>query len=85
MEPGLPSQEGSEGNVAKKKNVKESMEANLGKVLKYNVDKVVSDSRVPSQEGSEGNVAKKKNVKESMEANLGKVLKYNVDKVVSGS
>nr|GEU61747.1 zinc finger, CCHC-type [Tanacetum cinerariifolium] len=37
---------GKEGNVAKKKNVKESMEVNLGKVLKYNVDKVVSGSRV---------------------------------------
>ncbi|GJS56125.1 hypothetical protein Tco_0629487, partial [Tanacetum coccineum] len=29
-------QEGAEGNVAEKKKVKDSMEANLGKLLKYN-------------------------------------------------
>ncbi|GJW80752.1 hypothetical protein Tco_0144727 [Tanacetum coccineum] len=29
-------QEGAEGNVAEKKKLKESMEANLGKLLKYN-------------------------------------------------
>ncbi|GKA53721.1 zinc finger, CCHC-type containing protein [Tanacetum coccineum] len=33
---GVPDQEGAEGNVAEKKKVKESMEANLGKLLKYN-------------------------------------------------
>nr|GEW07977.1 zinc finger, CCHC-type [Tanacetum cinerariifolium] len=33
---GVPRQEGAEGNVAEKKKVKESMEANLGKLLKYN-------------------------------------------------
>nr|GEY94933.1 zinc finger, CCHC-type [Tanacetum cinerariifolium] len=33
---GVPGQEGAEGNVAGKKKVKESMEANLGKLLKYN-------------------------------------------------
>ncbi|GKE27239.1 hypothetical protein Tco_1442623, partial [Tanacetum coccineum] len=32
----VPGQEGAEGNVTKKKKVKESMEANLGKLLKYN-------------------------------------------------
>ncbi|GJV72005.1 hypothetical protein Tco_1492000 [Tanacetum coccineum] len=32
----VPGQEGAEGNVAIKKKVKESMEANLGKLLKYN-------------------------------------------------
>ncbi|GKE67352.1 hypothetical protein Tco_1521513 [Tanacetum coccineum] len=32
----VPSQEGAEGNVAEKKKVNESMEANLGKLLKYN-------------------------------------------------
>ncbi|GJZ15360.1 hypothetical protein Tco_0551037 [Tanacetum coccineum] len=32
----VPGQEGAEGNVAEKKKVKESMEANLGKLLKYN-------------------------------------------------
>ncbi|GJW68951.1 hypothetical protein Tco_0123375 [Tanacetum coccineum] len=32
----VPGQEGEEGNVAEKKKVKESMEANLGKLLKYN-------------------------------------------------
>nr|GEW06588.1 zinc finger, CCHC-type [Tanacetum cinerariifolium] len=32
----VPDQEGAYGNVAKKKNVKESMEANLGKLFKYN-------------------------------------------------
>nr|GEW65743.1 retrovirus-related Pol polyprotein from transposon TNT 1-94 [Tanacetum cinerariifolium] len=42
---GVPGQEGSKGNIAKKKNVKESMEANLGKVLQYNVNKVVPGSR----------------------------------------
>ncbi|GJS68192.1 zinc finger, CCHC-type containing protein [Tanacetum coccineum] len=34
---GVPGQEGAEGNVGEKKKVKESMEANLGKLLKYNV------------------------------------------------
>nr|GEW23441.1 zinc finger, CCHC-type [Tanacetum cinerariifolium] len=33
---GVPRQEGAEGNVAEKKKVKESMKANLGKLLKYN-------------------------------------------------
>ncbi|GJW13404.1 hypothetical protein Tco_0017537 [Tanacetum coccineum] len=33
---GVPSQEGAEGNVAKKKKVNESKKANLGKLLKYN-------------------------------------------------
>ncbi|GKA89570.1 hypothetical protein Tco_0811382, partial [Tanacetum coccineum] len=33
MVTGVPGQEGAEGNVAKKKKVKESMEANLGKLL----------------------------------------------------
>ncbi|GJR01837.1 zinc finger, CCHC-type containing protein [Tanacetum coccineum] len=33
---GVPGQEGAEGNVAEKKKVKESMKANLGKLLKYN-------------------------------------------------
>nr|GEU86710.1 zinc finger, CCHC-type [Tanacetum cinerariifolium] len=33
---GVPGQEGAEGNVAKKKKVKESMKANLKKLLKYN-------------------------------------------------
>nr|GEY07909.1 zinc finger, CCHC-type [Tanacetum cinerariifolium] len=33
---GVPGQEGADGNVAKKKKVKESMETNLGKLLKYN-------------------------------------------------
>nr|GEV12696.1 zinc finger, CCHC-type [Tanacetum cinerariifolium] len=33
---GVPGQEGAEGNVVKKKNLKESMEANLEKLLKYN-------------------------------------------------
>ncbi|GKA24488.1 hypothetical protein Tco_0710521 [Tanacetum coccineum] len=32
---GVPGQEGAEGNVAEKKKVKESMKANLGKLLKY--------------------------------------------------
>ncbi|GKC97146.1 hypothetical protein Tco_1167421 [Tanacetum coccineum] len=32
----VPGQKGVEGNVAEKKKVKESMEANLGKLLKYN-------------------------------------------------
>ncbi|GJR74523.1 zinc finger, CCHC-type containing protein [Tanacetum coccineum] len=32
----VPGQEGAEGNVAEKKKVKESMEANIGKLLKYN-------------------------------------------------
>ncbi|GJX62210.1 hypothetical protein Tco_0295110 [Tanacetum coccineum] len=36
MVTGVPGQEGAEGNVAEKKKVKESMEANLGKLLKYN-------------------------------------------------
>ncbi|GJV46864.1 zinc finger, CCHC-type containing protein [Tanacetum coccineum] len=36
MVTGVPSQEGAEGNVAEKKKVNESMEANLGKLLKYN-------------------------------------------------
>ncbi|GKE31825.1 zinc finger, CCHC-type containing protein, partial [Tanacetum coccineum] len=36
MVTGVPVQEGAEGNVAKKKKVKESMKANLGKLLKYN-------------------------------------------------
>ncbi|GKF25786.1 hypothetical protein Tco_0081680, partial [Tanacetum coccineum] len=34
---GVPGQEGAEGNVAEKRKVKESMKANLGKLLKYNV------------------------------------------------
>nr|GEV44650.1 reverse transcriptase domain-containing protein [Tanacetum cinerariifolium] len=33
---GVPGQEGAEGNVAEKKKIKESMKANLGKLLKYN-------------------------------------------------
>ncbi|GJZ54631.1 hypothetical protein Tco_0609516 [Tanacetum coccineum] len=33
---GVPGQEGAEGNVAGKMKVKESMKANLGKLLKYN-------------------------------------------------
>ncbi|GKB58465.1 zinc finger, CCHC-type containing protein [Tanacetum coccineum] len=33
---GVPGQEGAEGNVAKKKKMKESMETNIGKLLKYN-------------------------------------------------
>ncbi|GKD53986.1 hypothetical protein Tco_1287373 [Tanacetum coccineum] len=33
---GVPGQEGAKGNVAEKKKVKESMKANLGKLLKYN-------------------------------------------------
>nr|GEV95080.1 hypothetical protein [Tanacetum cinerariifolium] len=33
---GVPRQEGTEGNVAEKNKVKESMKANLGKLLKYN-------------------------------------------------
>ncbi|GKA98516.1 hypothetical protein Tco_0826453 [Tanacetum coccineum] len=33
---GIPGQEGAEGNVAEKRKVKESMKANLGKLLKYN-------------------------------------------------
>ncbi|GKB25187.1 zinc finger, CCHC-type containing protein [Tanacetum coccineum] len=33
---GVPGQKGAEGNVAEKKKVKESMEANLEKLLKYN-------------------------------------------------
>ncbi|GKA94185.1 hypothetical protein Tco_0816171 [Tanacetum coccineum] len=36
MVTGVPGQEGAEGNVAEKKKVKESVEANLGKLLKYN-------------------------------------------------
>ncbi|GKE53145.1 hypothetical protein Tco_1488301, partial [Tanacetum coccineum] len=36
MVTGVPGQEGVEGNVAEKMNVKESMEANLEKLLKYN-------------------------------------------------
>ncbi|GJV67691.1 hypothetical protein Tco_1483200 [Tanacetum coccineum] len=36
MVTGVPEQEGAEGNVAGKKKVKESMKANLGKLLKYN-------------------------------------------------
>ncbi|GKD82183.1 hypothetical protein Tco_1349022, partial [Tanacetum coccineum] len=36
MVTGVPGQEGAEGNFAEKKKVKESMEANLGKLLKYN-------------------------------------------------
>nr|GEU33924.1 zinc finger, CCHC-type [Tanacetum cinerariifolium] len=32
---GVPGKEGAEGNVAEKKKVKESMKANLGKLLKY--------------------------------------------------
>ncbi|GJV56441.1 hypothetical protein Tco_1457446 [Tanacetum coccineum] len=32
----VPGQEGTEGNVAEKEKVKESMEANIGKLLKYN-------------------------------------------------
>ncbi|GKD27776.1 hypothetical protein Tco_1233990 [Tanacetum coccineum] len=36
MVPGVPGQEGAEGNVAEKKKVKESNKANLGKLLKYN-------------------------------------------------
>ncbi|GKA92008.1 hypothetical protein Tco_0813933 [Tanacetum coccineum] len=32
----VPGQEGAKGNVAEKKKVKESMKANLGKLLKYN-------------------------------------------------
>ncbi|GJZ96705.1 hypothetical protein Tco_0669039 [Tanacetum coccineum] len=35
-ETGVPGQEDAEGNVAEKKKVKESMKANLGKLLKYN-------------------------------------------------
>ncbi|GJZ45944.1 hypothetical protein Tco_0593540 [Tanacetum coccineum] len=31
----VPGQEGAKGNVAEKKKVKESMEANLGKLMKY--------------------------------------------------
>ncbi|GJU27992.1 hypothetical protein Tco_1166613 [Tanacetum coccineum] len=34
---GVPGQEGAEGNVAEKKKVKESMKANLGKLLKYTI------------------------------------------------
>nr|GEV13607.1 zinc finger, CCHC-type [Tanacetum cinerariifolium] len=37
MVTGVSGQEGAEGNVAEKKKVKESMEANLGKLLKCNV------------------------------------------------
>ncbi|GJT08352.1 zinc finger, CCHC-type containing protein [Tanacetum coccineum] len=33
---GVPGQEGAEGNVVEKKKVNDSMEANLGKLLKYN-------------------------------------------------
>ncbi|GJX39120.1 retrovirus-related pol polyprotein from transposon TNT 1-94 [Tanacetum coccineum] len=36
MVTGVPGQEGAQGNIAEKKKVKESMEANLGKLLKYN-------------------------------------------------
>ncbi|GJV54301.1 hypothetical protein Tco_1450042 [Tanacetum coccineum] len=36
MVTGVPGQEGAEDNVAEKKKVNESMEANLGKLLKYN-------------------------------------------------
>ncbi|GJR49682.1 zinc finger, CCHC-type containing protein [Tanacetum coccineum] len=36
MVTGVPGQEGAKGNVAEKKKVKESMETNLGKLLKYN-------------------------------------------------
>ncbi|GKD52093.1 hypothetical protein Tco_1281069 [Tanacetum coccineum] len=36
MVTGVPGQEGAEGNVAEKKKVKESIETNLGKLLKYN-------------------------------------------------
>ncbi|GKC20816.1 hypothetical protein Tco_1022966, partial [Tanacetum coccineum] len=35
MVTGVPGHEGAEGNVAEKKKVKESMKANLGKLLKY--------------------------------------------------
>nr|GEX93449.1 hypothetical protein [Tanacetum cinerariifolium] len=58
----VPGQEGGEGNVVEKKKVKESMKANLKKLLKY--------------KGGEGNVVEKKKVKESMKANLKKLLKY---------
>nr|GEX86320.1 retrovirus-related Pol polyprotein from transposon TNT 1-94 [Tanacetum cinerariifolium] len=36
MVTGIHGQDGAEGNVAKKKKVKESMKANIGKLLKYN-------------------------------------------------
>nr|GEU74885.1 zinc finger, CCHC-type [Tanacetum cinerariifolium] len=36
MVTGVHGQEGTEGNVAEKKRVKESMKANIGKLLKYN-------------------------------------------------
>nr|GEZ60689.1 zinc finger, CCHC-type [Tanacetum cinerariifolium] len=38
MVTGVPGQEGAEGNVAKKKKVKEYMKANLGKLLKRRID-----------------------------------------------
>ncbi|GJV11023.1 hypothetical protein Tco_1352564 [Tanacetum coccineum] len=46
---GVPGQEGAEGNVAEKKKVKESMKANIGKLLKYNA-KVVPGLRFQLEE-----------------------------------
>ncbi|GJV43754.1 hypothetical protein Tco_1428290 [Tanacetum coccineum] len=43
-------QEGAKGNISEKKKVKESMNANLGKLLKYNIDKVVLGSRFQHEE-----------------------------------
>nr|GEU73843.1 zinc finger, CCHC-type [Tanacetum cinerariifolium] len=46
---GVPGQEDAEGNVAEKKKVKESMKANIGKLLKYNA-KVVPSLRFQHKE-----------------------------------
>ncbi|GJV37175.1 zf-CCHC domain-containing protein [Tanacetum coccineum] len=43
---GVPGQEGAESNVAGKKKVKESMKANLGKLLKYNVWSTSADQHM---------------------------------------
>ncbi|GJT30464.1 retrovirus-related pol polyprotein from transposon TNT 1-94 [Tanacetum coccineum] len=50
----IPGQEGAEGNVSEKKKVKESMEANLGKLLKYNAwsTRILGMSRCESSKGT---------------------------------
>ncbi|GJS66572.1 hypothetical protein Tco_0681136 [Tanacetum coccineum] len=81
--------EQEKGNVAEKKKAEESMEANLGKLLKYNAWSIrLINSQTQHEligfqtvflfiKGEEANVAEKKKVKASMEANLGKSLKDN--------
>ncbi|GJW06942.1 hypothetical protein Tco_1569365 [Tanacetum coccineum] len=49
---GVPGQEGAEGNVVGKKKVKESMKANLGKLLKYNAWSIRWSPETPNPYGN---------------------------------